>query len=249
MPRSPNSLDRRRLAASSCSIRIAVALNSAVPDFGVGGVDGQQVGRDVVLEVQRHERQARAAATSSIRIGHLDLAAPRDDAHELALGEPEAPASSGEMSSDLAAAQRRRVAAGLDAGVVRVEPAAGGQADREVVVELVDRRVVLDRDERRRGARAPGPPTGGSAGTARPGASRRSTATGGRPAPRAARSSCRRGPARAARTSFQTSSAIGLAPVGAHPAGELEDDPQVVARLAAAARAPCARAGRAARSW
>ena len=45
----------------------------------------------------------------------------------------------------LAAAQRRGVAARLHAGVERVEPAPGGQAQRELVVELVDRRLVLDR--------------------------------------------------------------------------------------------------------
>ena len=83
----------------------------------------------------------------------------------------------------------------------------GRQPDRELGVEPVDRRVVLDRHERRPVARAPGPPTAASAGTARPGGSRRSTATGARPRPRGARSSSRRAPATASRTSFHTASA------------------------------------------
>ena len=85
--------------------------------------------------------------------------------------------------------------------------APGGEAHREVVVELVDRRVVLDRARTARGCPAPGPPTAGSGGTARRGGSRRSTATGGRPRPRAARSSSRRGPGRRVRSSSQTRSA------------------------------------------
>jgi len=55
--------------------------------------------------------------------------------------------------SRLPATQRRGVARGLHARVVRIEPAPGGQADREIGVELVDRRIVVDGTK---GTRLPG---------------------------------------------------------------------------------------------
>ena len=71
-------------ASPSFSIRIAVALNSAVPDFGsVASIVSRFVG-DVVLEVEGHEREARAQR----RVDpdrHLDLAAPRHDPDALAV--------------------------------------------------------------------------------------------------------------------------------------------------------------------
>ena len=140
--------------------------------------------------------------------------------------------SSGDRSSASRLPPRVVVAARLDAGVVRVQPPAGGEPDRELVGQLVDRRVVLHGHERRAvaGNRVlPQPRVEEQLARVR---SRRSTATGGRPRPRAARTSSRDGPGRASRTSFQTFSARGLAPVVAEPAGELEEDPQVVARLA-----------------
>ena len=173
--------DRRRLELGRAGLR-------------VGRVDRQQVRRDVVLEVERHERQPGPQRLVDPD-RRLDLAAPRDDPDALALGQAVGRGVLGRDVERLAAPQRRGVAGGLDAGVVRVEAAAGRQADREVVVELVDRRVVVDRHERHAVARAPGPPRAGCGGTARPGGSRRSTATGARRAPRAARSSSRRGPA------------------------------------------------------
>ena len=66
----------------------------------VRGVDRQQVRRDVVLEVQGHERQPGPQRLVDPD-RHLDLAAPRDDPDPLAVGQPVArSASSGEMSSD-----------------------------------------------------------------------------------------------------------------------------------------------------
>ena len=135
------------------------------------------------------------------------------------------------MSSVSPRRSGERVAAGLDAGVVRVEPAAGRQPDREVVVEPVDRRVVVDRLERRpRPGHRVLPQPRVEEQLARDG-SRRSTATGARPAPRAARSSSRRGPARAGGPRPRCASAC-VAPVVPHPAGQLEDDGEVVAGLA-----------------
>ena len=131
--------------------------------------------------------------------------APRreHDPHDLALARRRAarrPPATGRASRRGAAATRSRR---LHAGVVRVEPAAGGQAERELVVELVDRRLVLDRDEGRPRAAAPAAPRAGRAGTARPDAPRRSTATAARRAPPAARSSCRACMGDSARSSFQ----------------------------------------------
>ena len=65
---------------------MAVALNSAVPDFGIGGVDRQQVRRDVVLEVQRHEREP----GSERRVDadrRLHATAPGDDADTITIDE------------------------------------------------------------------------------------------------------------------------------------------------------------------
>ena len=53
----------------------------------VGGVDGQQVGRDVVLEVEGHERQPRPERLVDPD-RDLDLAAARDDPDALAVGQP-----------------------------------------------------------------------------------------------------------------------------------------------------------------
>src|SRR6185369_7889160 len=120
--------------------------------LGVDRVDRQEVRRDVVLEVEGHEREARPERLVDPD-RRLDLAAARRDTDELAVGEAQPRRVLRRDVERLAASQRRRVAAGLDAGVVRVEAAAGRQADREVVIELVDRRVVLDREERRPVAR------------------------------------------------------------------------------------------------
>ena len=81
-------------------MRIAVALNSAVPDFGsVASIVSRFVG-DVVLEVQGHERQPGPQRLVDAD-RHLDLTTPRDHAAP-ARHRPARtwPASSGEMSSD-----------------------------------------------------------------------------------------------------------------------------------------------------
>ena len=129
-------------------------------------------------------------------------------------------------------------------------------------------------DERRAAARRPGPPRAGGGGRARRGGSRRSRATGARPRPRGARSSCRRAPGESVRSSFQTASADGLAPVVAEAPRQVEEDrrgrraPRRAARsalrtrctrrsrvgdralgLAPARRPPGGRRRRARRSW
>ena len=128
----------------SLSTRIAVALNSAVPDFGSVASMREHVGVHLVGEVQGHEGEARAAAPRSKRTG-ASTDPRRDDTRTRS---PSAtPSRLGVLGREverLAAAQRRGVAAGLHAGVVGVEPAAGGEPEREVGVEPVDRRVVLD---------------------------------------------------------------------------------------------------------
>ena len=182
---------------------------------------------------------------SSMRIGASTCAAPRDRRGRAR----RRPARRGRVLRGdverLAASQRRRVARRLDARVVRVEPAAGREADREVVVEPVDRRVVLDGHERGTRSPAPGPPTAASGGTARRGGSRRSTATGCRPALRAGRSSSRRASATGSAELVPGVLGPGPAPVAAHPARELGDDRTGRRARRRAAPSPCARAGRA----
>ena len=163
----------------------------------VGRVDGEDVRLDLVGEVERHERQARAAAS-----GRPARAPSTDPRREVILtsspsSTPSRSQSSGERSSDSPRRSGERVAAALDAGVVGVEPPAGREPDRELVRELVDGKHVLDDVERRGRPRDRASPTAGRGGRARPGAPRRSTATGSRRAPRAADRSCRRASARA----------------------------------------------------
>ena len=64
--------------SQDASTRIAVALNSAVPDLRVGRVDRQHVRLDEVGEVQVHEREPGAEGPVE-RDRRLDRAAPRAD--------------------------------------------------------------------------------------------------------------------------------------------------------------------------
>src|SRR5207253_5464470 len=80
----------------------------------------------------------------------LDLTPSRDHADPLAIVELEQLGVLRGYVERLPATEWRRVARRLDAGVVRVEAATGREADREVVRQLVDGRVVVDRRERRR---------------------------------------------------------------------------------------------------
>src|SRR5258705_5762946 len=56
------------------------------PGLGIGGVDGEHVRDNVVLEVHRHEGQARAESVVRAH-RHLELAAPGADADDLALAQ------------------------------------------------------------------------------------------------------------------------------------------------------------------
>ena len=91
------------------------------------------------------------------------------------------------------------------------------------------------------GTRLPGHrvlPEPASGGTARPGGPRRSTATGGRRAPRAARSVIPAWTGDRRRTSFQTASGSGSPQSPPIRLRELEDDREVVARPAGRLDAP-----------
>ncbi len=162
----------------------------------------------------------------------LDRAAARDDERTAAVDEPVARAVLGRDEQRLAADVQRRVEpTRLHARVERLEPPAGREPEREVVVEQVDRRRVLDRHERRR-LLDDRRPRGARAGTGRRDAPRPSTATGCRRAPRGARSVMPACIGESVRSSFQTSSARRAAEVDAEPPRELVDDLDVVARLA-----------------
>ena len=118
----------------------------------VGRVDREHVDVDVVGEVHRHEGEARTQARIEAH-RRLDGAAPRGDPDDLAGLDAEALGVLRAQVERLAAAQRRAVEARLHAGVVGVQAPAGGQPDREVVVELVDRRGPRrDRERRERAA-------------------------------------------------------------------------------------------------
>ena len=153
--RGGDALDAAQLAgagSASFSIRIAVALNSAVPDLGsVASIVRLLVVTSSWKWSVMNARPGPQALVDADR--RLDVATPRDHAHPLAVGEAQPRDVLGRQVERLAPPPRVLVAARLDAGVVRVQVAAGRQADREVVVEAVDRRVVLDRHERRPVAR------------------------------------------------------------------------------------------------
>ena len=138
-----------RSGVVSLSTRTAQALNSAVPLFGsVTSIVSRFVstwsGKWNVMNV-RPGPQRRIDVHR-----RLDGAAARRDAHDLALLEQHALGVLGRDVERLAAVQRRAVAVGLHARVVRLEPAAGGQPHRVLGVERLERRLVLDRRERRR---------------------------------------------------------------------------------------------------
>ena len=137
--------------AGSFSTRIALALNSAVPDLGsvasiVRTFVSTSSGKCRVMNASpgRSVSSTRTGATTEPRRDVTRTRSPGDHAEALAV-------LGGEVER-LAPAQRRGVAAALDAGVVRVEPAARGQADRELVGQLVDRQLVHDDVEGRQRA-------------------------------------------------------------------------------------------------
>ena len=147
-----------------------------------------------------------------------------------------------------AAAGRRRVGAGLHAGVVLGQPAAGRQAIRELGVERVDRRAMLDRRERRARADDRDAPRAGCAETLRPDAARRNRATG-MPSSASRRCVAHAGVNRRQRAQLIPHTfGIGRAPVVAQLLRQSEDDRR--GRRATALRAAwsAAHAARAARS-
>ena len=116
--------------------------------LGIGRVDREHVRVDLVRKVQGHEREPRAQSPIEPD-RRLHGAAPRDDAHALALRDAQARAVLGREIDRLPESQRRRVSARLHARVERIETPPRRQAQREVLGERVDRRVELDRHERR----------------------------------------------------------------------------------------------------
>ena len=141
--------------AVSLSTRTAVALNSAVPDFGsvasiVSTFTSISSGKWNVMNANPGRRPVDRAQV-------LDRSTARAYPHHLARLQPELLGVLRAQIQRLAPAQRRAVQVRLHAGVVGVQAPAGRQPDREVVIELVDRRRPF-RDQN--GAR--GSPTGSS---------------------------------------------------------------------------------------
>ena len=146
-PTRPRPSPRRpRPAASRPGSR--VALNSAVHGFGFGGVNREVIGGDLFGEVERHEREpGRGYPVDPRRRPHRP--ASRGHEHDLSVLDPEPLSVLGREIERLAAVQRRAVQVRLRTGVVGLEPPARGQADREVLVEFVDRRLERRHAERR----------------------------------------------------------------------------------------------------
>ena len=171
---------RGALADERLSIRTAVALNSAVPDFGsVASIVSRLVSTSSGKCIVMNTRPGRSPASIARR--RLDRTpARRRPGPPRRRRRRARSASSGDRSIVSPPPVRAAVPAGLHAGVVGVEAATGGEPQRELVVELVDRRVVDDDAERRRPAalgRVVGPQPAVQVATARAGP-RCSTATG-----------------------------------------------------------------------
>ena len=174
--------------------------------FWIGCVDRQHVGRDVIVEVRRHEDQACAQAVVDPD-RRRNRPAPRAHAYALALANAVACGIFGRNVETLAAPQRRRIAAALHAGIERIQAPAGRQAQRKLVVERFDRRVVVDRRKRRARLPESGLPTVARASIFRPDAFRRSRATECRRVSPTARNSCPRATGERVRHSSQIVSA------------------------------------------
>ncbi len=243
----------RGSSTGSFSIRIAVALNSAVPDFGSVASIVRRVGLHLVGEVQRHEREARPQRAGDGARAPRPRPRRDDTSTPLAFARPRAPRRR-PADSSIASGRRsgEEYRAGLHARVVRVEPAARRQPDRELVGELVDRRLVDDDAERRLRPLLLGIvelPQARVEELRAAGVPRPSTATATPPqlleaAPR----TCRVCIGESDRSSSHASCARELAPVVAEPLRELRDDPDVVLAPRPAGRAPCGPAARAAPS-
>ena len=79
-------------------MRMAVALNSAVPDFGIPDIVGQGVGLGLVGKVKRHESEA-GSKTAFVSHRDFNRTAPGAYANRLTFEPPDNRSpSSGEMS-------------------------------------------------------------------------------------------------------------------------------------------------------
>ena len=128
-------------------MRTAVALNSAVPLFGsvasiVMMLTSTSSGKCNVMKTRpgRSPGSIRTGASIVPRAELIDTISPSSM--------PSASASSGDTSIVSPRRLRAAVAARLHAGVVRVEPAPGGEPQRELLGQRLDRRVV-DHDAER----------------------------------------------------------------------------------------------------
>ncbi len=226
--------DRRRLELGRAADRI-------------GGVDREHVRVDLVGEVERHEAEAGPQRAVDVH-RRLDRSAARRDAHDLALLDQQPVGVLRRQVERLAAVQRRVVAVRLGAGVVRLEPAAGGEAQRVLGVERLVRRLVLDDRERRQHALDRDRARAARGGSSSPDGRRRGTATGCRRAPPGGRSSCRGASATASAPRSTPVSASGC-PSRGRAASRSRSGSTCRRAPRPAARAPCACAARGARSW
>ena len=101
--------------------------------------------------MQRHERQAGTERGVETNV-HLNRATSRAGPHALTLFEAESLPVFRRDEQLLPPAQRRRVLARLDPGIKGIEAPARRETDRKLIRQLVDRRIVLHRRERREGS-------------------------------------------------------------------------------------------------
>ena len=101
--------------------------------------------------MKRHERETRSQGGLDSHV-HIHGAAARADADALAVLHTDALSILGRDEQRLALSERRRVLVGLNTRVEGVEPATGGQSDRKLFAQAIDRRIVLHGVERSAGA-------------------------------------------------------------------------------------------------
>ena len=135
--------------SSSCRHRAGTDLELRHPAGRVEGVVGQPVGAD---PVERHEDRVRPDRGDHPGRG-LELAAPGGDQHRLAVVRPDAVGQHRVQLDVRPVVGEVADPAGLGARLVLAEHPAGGEVQREVVVDRLGRATVLDGDE-------PGPPVG-----------------------------------------------------------------------------------------
>ena len=119
--------------------------------LGIDGIDREVVGRHLIVEMKRQKSKPGPEPGVEAN-GRYHRAAARADANSLSFAKVVERSIFGREIERFVAAQRRSIASGLHSGVVGIEAAAGGEADRILLVQLIYRRFKFRRAERCAGA-------------------------------------------------------------------------------------------------